>query len=67
MGLNNEMNQYNYSEGIEFIGLMPKAMETIGLTTGSSEKSVEFFGANANGSDSLEVIDIEAIMNESES
>lgn len=64
--INHELDQYEYAEGIEFIGLMPKVMEKIGLTTGTSDKSTKFFGVDAKGSDSLEVIDIEEIMNQSE-
>lgn len=63
---NHELNQYDYVEGIQFNGLMPEAMKLTD-TTGKSDKNVKFFGANAKGSDSLEVIDIDAIMkNDSE-
>lgn len=62
--INHELNQYDYSEGIEFQGLMPEVMEVEGIeTTGASEISVKHFGFDAKGSDSLEVVDIDAIMN----
>ena len=61
--INHELNQYDYSEGIEFQGLMPEVMEVEGIeTTGASEISVKHFGFDAKGSDSLEVVDIDAIM-----
>lgn len=59
--INHELNQYDYVEGIEFNGLMPETMKLTD-TTGKSDENVKFFGANAKGSDSLEVIDIDAIM-----
>lgn len=65
--INHELNQYDYVEGIEFNGLMPKLMEADGVdTTGTSDTNVKFFGFNAKGSDSLEVVDIDAL-NEKES
>lgn len=65
--INHELNQYDYVEGIEFNGLMPKLMEADGVdTTGTSDTNVKFFGFNAKGSDSLEVVDINAL-NEDES
>lgn len=58
--INHELNQYDYSEGIEFDGLIPEMMNTDGIETiGANEKSVKYFGFDAKGSDSLEVIDIE--------
>lgn len=60
--INHELNQYDYAEGIEFNGLMPKLMEADGVdTTGTSDTNVKFFGFDAKGSDALEVIDIEAL------
>ena len=60
--INHELNQYDYSEGIEFEGLMPKVMDAEGIdTTGTSDKNVKFFGFDAKGSDSLEVVDIDAL------
>ena len=60
--VNHELNQYDYVEGIEFNGLMPKIMETEGIETiGGSEKFVKHMGFEAKGSDQLEVIDIEAL------
>ena len=65
--INHELNQYDYSEGIEFQGIMPEVMEVEGIeTTGASEISVKHFGFDAKGSDSLEVVDIDAIMEDKE-
>jgi len=55
--INHELNQYDYAEGIEFKGLMPALMEVEGVKT---------IGANPNASDYLEVIDINAIMEDSD-
>ena len=63
--LNHELSQYDQIEGIEFNGLMPKFMEAIGMTTGISDKSKKLFEFHPNGSDSLEVVDIEKIMEDS--
>lgn len=60
--LNHELNQYDQVEGIEFNGLMPKFMEAVGVTTGISKKQKKMFEFQPNGSDSLEVIDIDKIM-----
>ena len=65
--INHELNEYNYNEGIEFIGLMPAVMNAQGVTTiGGSQKSVKHFGFDATGSDALEVVDIDAIMEDSD-
>lgn len=64
--INHELNQYDIIEGTEFTGLMPKVMEKVGLTTGEGEKSTKWFGFEAKGNDSLEVLDNEEIMNSSE-
>ena len=61
--LNHELNQYDQIEGIEFDGLMPKFMDAIGATTGNSDKNKKMFEFHPNGSDSLEVVDIDKIMN----
>lgn len=60
--MNHELNQYGQIEGIEFDGLMPKFMDAIGATTGSSDKYKKMFEFYPNGSDSLEVVDIDKIM-----
>lgn len=57
---NHEMMNYDFIEGIEFEGLMPKAIEKIG-GVGASEENVEFCGFKALGSDALEVIDNEKL------
>lgn len=60
---NHELNKYNYSEGIEFIGLIPSVMNAQGVNTiGGSEKSVKQFGFDGTGSDALEVIDVQGFM-----
>lgn len=65
--INHELNQYDYSEGIEFKGLMPELMNVEGIETiGRSDDSVKLFGFDAKGSDALEVVDIDAIMKDSE-
>lgn len=67
MDINHELNQYDYSEGIEFVGLMPEVMKADGVETiGGSEKSVKHLGFEAKGMDALEVIDIEAFYNSEE-
>lgn len=63
---NYELNKYDVCEGIEFTGLMPKVMEVIDATIGENEKSVKWFGFEANGNDAMEVVDIDEIMNGSE-
>jgi hypothetical protein len=46
---------------------MPEVMEIEGVETiGASENSVKHFGFDAKGSDSLEVVDIDAIMEDKE-
>ena len=47
---------YDFKEGTAFDGLMPKAAEIIG-TIGASDTSVHMHGMDANGVDSLEVMD----------
>lgn len=53
---NHEMMNYDFKEGTAFDGLMPKAAEIIG-TIGASDTSVHMHGMDANGVDSLEVMD----------
>lgn len=55
-----ELMKYNFVEGVEFDGIMPEAAEEIG-TIGDSDVSVEMHGMYANGSDALEVVDIEKV------
>lgn len=63
MEINHEMNRYDFTEGIEFNGLMPATMEILGedKLIGGSDKSVKFMGFEAKGNDQLQVIDIEAM------
>lgn len=65
--INHELQNYDYSEGIEFIPLMPKVMEAKGVkTVGESLKSVKMFGKDALGNDQLKVVDVQAFMEEGE-
>ena len=61
--LNHEMMNYDFIEGIEFEGLMPKAIDKIG-GVGHSDENVSFFGFEARGMDSLEVVDVEKVFGE---
>lgn len=56
--LNHEMMNYDFIEGTEFEGLMPKAIDKTG-GVGSSEENVHFMGVAARGMDALEVVDVE--------
>lgn len=60
LGQNEDMMRYDFVEGIEFEGLMPKAIDKIG-GVGSSEENVHFMGYKALGSDALEVVDVEKV------
>ena len=60
---NHELMNYDYVEGVDFIGLMPEAAEKIG-TVGASDVVVEAHGHMANGMDALEVVNIEAAFGE---
>lgn len=65
--INHELNQYDYSEGIEFKGLLPELMDAEGLKTiGATDetKSIKHFGFEAKGSDALEVVDVEGLYDE---
>lgn len=61
--LNHEMMNYDFIEGVEFEGLMPKAIDKIG-GVGHSDENVRFFGFEARGMDSLEVVDVEKVFGE---
>ena len=54
---------YGFVEGVEFEGLMPEATEKIG-GIGASDVVVRMHGAEAKGSDALEVVDIELAFGE---
>lgn len=60
--INHELNQYDVAEGIEFDGLMPKFMDAIGMTTGNNGSSSKLFEFHPAGGSSLEVVDVDAIM-----
>ena len=52
------MNNYEYNEGIEFNGLMPKVMDTEGIETiGASDFNAKLFENGHLGGGSLEVVD----------
>ena len=56
-----KLNEYDYIEQADFDGLIPEVMNVDGVeTTGVSEQTVKYFGVEAKGMDSLEVIDVEA-------
>lgn len=63
MKYNHELLDYGFVEGIEFEGLMPEATEKIG-GVGASDVVVRMHGAEAKGSDALEVVDIELAFGE---
>ena len=63
---NNDLKRYDFIEGTAFEGLMPKVAEKQGLIGGSSV-SVHLHGKDARGVDALEVVDIAAIWDNSES
>lgn len=63
--LNHEMNTYDYVEGTEFDGLMPKAIDAAGgVGTNEEQPTVEFMGAKALGHDQLQVVDVEKFFEE---
>lgn len=62
--INHELNEYSTVEGIEFDGLMPKFLEKIGMTTGTSDKSSKLFEFHPAGGDSMETVDTDEIMNQ---
>lgn len=64
--INHELNEYNRIEGIEFIGLMPKFLDAVGMTIGTSDKSSKLFEFHPAGGDSIETVDTDEIMNQSE-
>ena len=60
--INHELNRYDDIEGTDFDGLMEKMMETIGITTGTSEESKKMFEFHPDGHQSMEVLDTQEIM-----
>lgn len=61
---NHELLDYGFIEGVEFEGLMPEAAKKIGGVVGASDVVVHMHGAEAKGSDALEVVDIELAFGE---
>ena len=61
MAQNDEMKKYDFIEGIDFDGLMPKAME--GYSTGKGEGSSKLFRYSVP--DALEVFSINALFEKS--
>lgn len=55
---NHELLKYDFKEGSSFEGLIPSIMDEIG-SVGHSDVVVKMHGCDANGADSLEVIDVE--------
>jgi len=65
--LNHEMMNYDFVEGTEFNGLMPKAIDAIGgVGVNDEQPVVEFMGFRALGSDPLEIVDAEKVFGEQE-
>lgn len=63
---NHDLMNYDYKEGVEFEGVMPKAAEKIG-TVGASDVVVSMHGMAAKGMDALEVVDAQAVFDNEES
>lgn len=62
---NHEMMKYDFIEGTEFEGLMPKAIDANGgVGTNDEQPVVEFMGAAALGHDQLQVVDVEKFFEE---
>ena len=59
---NHCMMEYGFVEATDFEGVMPEIAEKIG-TVGASDVIVKMHGMEAKGSDSLEVMDIQAFFN----
>ena len=63
--INHELMNYDFKEGTEFDGLMPKAIDANGgVGTNENQPTVEFMGAKALGHDQLEVVDVEKFFEE---
>lgn len=63
--MNEEMRRYDFVEGVEFEGLMPKAIDAAGgVGVNDKQPNVEFMGARALGHDQLEVVDVEKFFEE---
>ena len=63
---NHDLTNYDYKDGVEFEGLMPKAAEKIGAV-GASDVVVGMHGMAAKGMDALEVVDVQAAFDDEES
>lgn len=57
---NHDLMNYNFKEAQEFDGIVPVVAEKIG-EIGQSDVIVPIFDKNANGSESLSVIDLEKV------
>lgn len=63
--INHELMNYDFIEGTEFEGLMPKAIDAAGgVGTNEDQPTVEFMGAAALGHDQLQVVDVEKFFEE---
>lgn len=65
MAQNNELKYYDFVEGLDFDGLMPKAMEGYSIGDGGEAKSNHLFRSAHLGADALEVISINALFEKS--
>ena len=63
--MNNNMKNYDFIEGVDFDGLMPKIINSVGAV-GASGLSVPFY-AQYMGSDSMAVVDLEKFYGDSPS
>lgn len=62
---NEEMKRYDFVEGVDFEGLMPKAIDAAGgVGVNDKQPNVGFMGAAALGHDQLEVVDVEKFFEE---
>lgn len=64
---NHQMQNYDFIEGGDFVGLMPNVIEkTQGIGVNDNSKSTVFFGFEAKGVDPMEVVDNEFFFEESD-
>ena len=62
--INHEMMNYDFVEGTEFEGLMPKAIDANGgVGTNDEQPTVKFMGGH-RGHDQLQVVDVEKFFEE---
>lgn len=62
--INHELMNYDFIEGTEFEGLMPKAIDAAGgVGTNDEQPGVKFMGG-VHGHDQLQVVDVEKFFEE---